>query len=54
MVQSRIASFCGGFAVAAGLGLWAVRKDIWASHNLLAAQTKDLEKRVAALEAGNK
>eukprot|EP00976_Prorocentrum_cordatum_P112480 1195539-Prorocentrum_minimum.AAC.3 len=40
MLQSRITSFIGGFAIASGFALYSVRHDIWASHNVLAAQVR--------------
>ncbi|BBM98283.1 hypothetical protein MPTK1_1g12260 [Marchantia polymorpha subsp. ruderalis] len=54
MLRVRAASFFTGFAVASGMAMYQVQKEVWSSHQTLSAQAQeyhsDLESRIARLE----
>ncbi|GAQ81106.1 hypothetical protein KFL_000710110 [Klebsormidium nitens] len=58
LFRVRLASFAAGFAVAGGLAIYQLQKDLWASHKVLSEQAANyqatVEKRLAKLEAGSK
>ncbi|KAL3676068.1 hypothetical protein R1sor_026016 [Riccia sorocarpa] len=54
MLRVRAATFFTGFAVASGVAMYQVQKEIWSSHQTLSAQAQgyhsELESRIARLE----
>jgi hypothetical protein len=54
--RARITSFLSGVAVAGAVGLYQIRKDLEASHKVLAEQGESynhsLEERIQRLESG--
>ncbi|XP_073389239.1 uncharacterized protein [Physcomitrium patens] len=54
MFRVRAASFFTGFAVASGIAMFQLQRDVWGSHHILADEAEryysQLEKRIQHLE----